>query len=127
VKTIQYIDNAKKILDIQTDEGFAKWLGVTRTAVSNYRKEIRTIDDRAAVRIAEVLGIEPFTVIAQANLEREKTDEGRKFWRSVLRHVASVLMVSPALLFAAKMGILVSHYKCILCKIVAPKKFTKFA
>ncbi|MCU7810701.1 MAG: helix-turn-helix domain-containing protein [Candidatus Thiodiazotropha sp. (ex Notomyrtea botanica)] len=107
MKTIEYIDKAKKSLGISSDYAFAKWLGVGRNAVSNYRNNIRTINDATAVKIADVLKIDPIEIIAQANLEREKNPENKKFWKDFLSRVAGLVIALPA-------GIEVLQ-RCILC------------
>jgi len=82
-KTTDYIEEAKIKLDIQSDYGLAKWLGITDSAISHYKTGKRTIDDYTAARIAEALEIDPMEVIAAANAEREKDEKRREFWRKI--------------------------------------------
>lgn len=73
----------KKALNLESDYALAKWLGVTKQAISSYKLGKSVIDDYAAVRIAEVLGVPALEVIAVANMEREKASERREFWRRI--------------------------------------------
>lgn len=88
--TIEYLDDAKAALKIESDYAMAKWMGVERTTVSQYRLGKRTIDDYAAARIAAALGIDPMIVIAAANAEREKTDERRDYWKNFYERLGGV-------------------------------------
>lgn len=88
--TISYLDDAKKALNIDSDYAMAKWLGCSRMAVSHYRSGKRTIDDYAAVKIAEALHIEPMEIIATANMEREKTDDRKAYWENFYKRLGGV-------------------------------------
>jgi hypothetical protein len=84
--TSEYLDEAKKELNIESDYALAKALGIERTTISNYRAKRSRMDDYTCVQIAYVLRIDPMEVIAAANFEREK-DEGRKaFWENFSQH-----------------------------------------
>lgn len=94
--TINYLDEAKQKLGIESDYAMAKWLGVGRAAVSNWRVKRNFIDDYAAAKIAEALGIDPMMVIAAANAEREKDVEKRGYWKKYYERLgglaASILL-----------------------------------
>lgn len=81
--TVQYLNEAKERLGITSDNALAKHLKIARSAISQYQHGHRIIDDYAAVRIAEILGINPMDVIATANYEREKAPERKDFWRKM--------------------------------------------
>lgn len=81
--TLEYLNEAKKALEIESDYKFAKWLNLTHGALSHYQSGRRIIDDYAAARIAEALGIPAIEVIAIANMEREKISEKREFWQKI--------------------------------------------
>ena len=98
MRTTDYIDAAKEKLNISSDYAFSKWLGVTRNTISNYRQGIRVIDDMTATKLADIVGINPLIVIAQANLEREKSETGKKFWKEILGRVACVVVALPCLM-----------------------------
>ncbi|WP_454710700.1 helix-turn-helix domain-containing protein [Cupriavidus nantongensis] len=78
--TLEYVDAVKIKLDLPSDYAIAKALCVTRAAISSYRTGRSYFDDLTAVRVAEVLGINPMEVIAAANRERAKSEDARKVW-----------------------------------------------
>ncbi|ELW9447700.1 DUF3693 domain-containing protein [Burkholderia orbicola] len=81
--TIEYLDAYKAKLGVDSDYAAAKALGVTRSAVSNYRNGSRGFDDATAVRIAEVLDVNPMEVIAAVHGEWARTEDMREFWEGV--------------------------------------------
>lgn len=78
--TLEYIDAVKIKLDLPSDYAVAKALCVTRAAVSSYRNGRTYLDDLTAVRVAEILEINPMEVIAAANSERAKSEDARRVW-----------------------------------------------
>lgn len=88
--TIRYLDEAKVVLDIESDYAMAQFLGVGRSAISGYRTGSRIIDDYAAAKIAGVLGIDPMLVIAAANAEREKTADRKEYWKNFYERLGGV-------------------------------------
>jgi transcriptional regulator with XRE-family HTH domain len=83
--TVQYLDAIKTRSGLRSDYAAAKALGVTRCAVSRYRLGLSTFDDTIAVRVAEILGVDPLEVIAAANLERAKDDGAHAIWIALWR------------------------------------------
>jgi len=101
--TVDYLNNAKKKLGIKSDRQLAIWMGVGTPTLSQYQSGKRIIDDYAAAKIAEALNIDEMEVIAVANIEREKTEERRTYWRKVFaRHagtgVAACLVLSISMI-----------------------------
>lgn len=82
--TLQYLDQAKERLHLPSDYALSKKLGVTTSAISNYRSGRSRIDDDVALKVAQILGLNPLEVIAAANVERAKTDEMRDMWRGLM-------------------------------------------
>jgi predicted transcriptional regulator len=81
--TVDYLNEAKTKLGLSSDYQAAKWLGVSTAALARYQKGQRTIDDYAAMKIADALGKQPIEVIALANMERETISERKEFWRKI--------------------------------------------
>jgi len=88
--TIMYVDEAKAKMSIESDYAMAKWLGVGRAAVSNWRVGRNVIDDYAAAKIAEVLELNPMEIIAAANIEREKDEERKRFWQKYWERLGGI-------------------------------------
>ena len=80
--TIEYLDIAKKMLEIESDYELARQLDLGRSSISGYRKGKNTFDDYTALKIARVLKIDPMEVIAAANAERAKSEEEKKDWEN---------------------------------------------
>jgi transcriptional regulator with XRE-family HTH domain len=79
-KSINYLDRAKEKLGIKADNEFAGLIGVTRAAISKWRNGKGVMDDYAAAKIAEILGIQEMEVIAAANVERDNDPNRQEFW-----------------------------------------------
>lgn len=88
--TIDYMDEAKRKLGIESDYAAAKWMRVNRATISNYRNGKRIIDDYAAAKIAEVLEIPPMEIIAVANVEREKDEEKKEYWKNFYERLGGI-------------------------------------
>lgn len=88
MKTLEYLDEAKKRLGVQSDYALAKALHVTHSAMSNYRAERSRIDDTVALKVASILAIDPLEIIAAANAERAKTAEMRKIWTDLMEKIS---------------------------------------
>lgn len=80
-KTIEYIDLAKKTLDLDSDNKLAKVLGITAAAVSNYRNGKRDLDDKTIFKIADILNIDSRLITAEVNIHRAKNAEDSGFWK----------------------------------------------
>lgn len=66
---------------VETDEALARCLGVSKTALSNYKAGIRRLPDRAIVEIAEELGMETSQVMAIVNANLATPDAAeQEFW-----------------------------------------------
>jgi hypothetical protein len=95
--TEQYLDEVKERLDLPSDYALAKALGLTRTAVSNYRSGRSMPDDLACARLADAIGCEPMEVIAAINYQRAKTEDARALWESIWgKAVGAIVWNSPA-------------------------------
>ena len=120
--TIDYLNEAKKVLGIESDYGIAKFLGISNASTSRYMSGDRIIDDYAASKIAGVLGIDPMMVIAAANAEREKTADRKEYWKNFYERLGGVaagfafvtfiVTASPA---PASADGLLTSIQCILC------------
>ncbi|CAJ3022172.1 helix-turn-helix domain-containing protein [Burkholderia pseudomallei] len=78
--TVEYLDAIKVRLDLPSDYAVAKALGLTRAAVSKQRLGHSVFDDTTALRVAEILGVDPMEVISAANAERARDEETRRLW-----------------------------------------------
>ncbi|WAL84970.1 helix-turn-helix domain-containing protein [Pandoraea sp. XJJ-1] len=86
--TVDFLDAVKIRRDLPSDYALAKLLCIRPSAISNYRAGRSHFDEEIAVRVAEILEIDPMEVIASANYERAKTDTGRALWAGLLEKIS---------------------------------------
>jgi DNA-binding CsgD family transcriptional regulator len=90
-----------------SDYRLAKIIGISASAVSNYRRRGGGFDNATCWRVADILGIDPREVIAAVERDRAKDDSMRKVWEgrlAVLGGKAAALAVCSILLQAAMPG-----------------------
>jgi plasmid maintenance system antidote protein VapI len=85
--TLDYLNEAKARLGLESDYALAKHLGLTVGSVSHYVNRRRVIDNYTAAKLAEILGVEPIEVIAAAEFEREKDEQRKIFWKRFERSI----------------------------------------
>lgn len=116
--TLDYIEDAKKALGIDSDYAIAKWLGTTRQTLNNWRKGRQILDDYSALKIAEALGVPQLQIIAQANAEREKDTQRKAFWERVAQSTTMglfALAVSGPVPHTVNAGTVVKSTDYVLC------------
>ncbi len=72
MKAAEWIDRVKKARGWDSDYRAAKELGLTRTAISNYRGKPMTLDEDSAIKVASALGERPEAVLLDQYAERTK-------------------------------------------------------
>lgn len=92
--TIDYLDELRIKLRIPSDYAAAKALGCSRSAVSKYRNGAGSFDDATAIKVAELIGIEPLEVIAAANFERSKDEHAQNVWATIWGKAAGAIASS---------------------------------
>lgn len=100
--TVEYLDAIKVRLDLPSDYAVAKALGLTRAAVSKQRLGHSVFDDTTALRVAEILGVDPMEVISAANAERARDEETRRLWE---RAWGKVTGATAVVVIAAGIGL----------------------
>lgn len=78
--TVDWLDAVKARLDLPSDYAAAKVLNVTRGAVSKYRNHQSVFDEKTAIRVAEILGVDPFEVIAATHAESSRDERTKQIW-----------------------------------------------
>ncbi len=86
--TLQYLDEAKRKLNVESDYALSKRLGCTTSAISNYRAGRSRMDDVMAVKVAEILERNPLELLASLNLERAKDEDVRRVWQGILEIIS---------------------------------------
>lgn len=83
------IDEAKAKLGVESDYALAKETGILKQRISAYRNGSETPDAYACARLAEILGIDPFELLAQVEAATEKNEARRTYWRAVAAKMAA--------------------------------------
>lgn len=83
------LDDAKAKLGAASDYALAKQTGIKKEYISLYRSGQRTPDAYACARLAEVLEIDPFELLAQVEAATEKNEERRTYWKQVTARIAA--------------------------------------
>jgi len=127
--TLGFIADIKARYNIESDYAAAKLLEVSKMTVSSYRNGKSLFSDEIALKVADLLDLDPAYVVASIHAEREKNLEVKKVWSKLaekLSVVAGVLIVvSVALLLPdlepmnALHDALAGRDHCILCQITA--------
>jgi len=84
MNTVEYLQQAKKALNIESDYALAKALGVTRGAVSSLMVGRTCMSDETACKVAAIIGKHAGIVMLDMHREREKNPEVRAVWLSVM-------------------------------------------
>ena len=72
MKTPDYLDQAKLVLNLESDYSLAPRLGITRSYMSKLRLGKNALSDELAVSIAQIIGVPAAIVLADAHIEREQ-------------------------------------------------------
>lgn len=107
MKPSAYLDAVKAQLNIESDYALAKRMEVTRGQVVHFRNESRPIPIAMVFKIAITLELDPASVVADLEEQREKNPKRREFWRGFLSRATTALAVivcTLALSFSATSG-----------------------
>lgn len=85
--TLEFISDIKSKYGIESDYAAAKLLGVTKTTMSHYRNGKGLLGDDSAMKIAQLLELDPGYVLACIAAERSKQPEVKAAWK----HTAEML------------------------------------
>lgn len=96
--TPEFLDELKVRHQLKNDSAAARALGITQASVSNLRARKNTFDDTTAVRVAELLDLDPAYVIACAHAQGARRPEVRHVWERLAR--AAVATVAGLVLAA---------------------------
>jgi transcriptional regulator with XRE-family HTH domain len=83
------IDKAKEKLGVESDYALAKKLDIPNPRISEYRSGKARPDAYACARLAEVLDMDPFELLAQVEAATEKNEARRSYWRAVAERIAA--------------------------------------
>ena len=119
----EYVEALKAAHNIPSDRQLAKFLGLSKQAVSHWKERGITVDPDTAWRIAEGIGADPLEVIAASEIERAKRTQNSdraRLWSQRLRDLSAALCVVSIGVFgivAALPANAATALQCILCQI----------
>lgn len=93
----QYIDAAKAELGIHSDNELAKRFDLHRQRVSACRAGREWPDNYIVMKLAITLKLDPATVLADLESQREKHPDRAQFWRSFLTRAALLVLIACTL------------------------------
>jgi len=88
--TIEFLDELKSRNGGASDYAIAKILGITHQMVSKYRLGKDCLGDSTAIRVAELLEINPAIVVSAVHAERAKSDQEKAVWRDIFEKLGGV-------------------------------------
>ncbi len=138
--TNEALDLAQQRNGINSDYGMAKFLGVSKQAISNYRNNRRNLDDPTALLVAKAAKIDPVDLLASLHRERASNDIDSQIWEKIEKQNETFKLLNSkeykealtALLqgkATAKQKSLIkkTSEQCILCKIGIISKTATFS
>lgn len=88
--SIEFISDLKIKSGISSDYALAKLLGVTKVTISHYQNGKTLIGDATAIRVAELLDLDPAFVVACIHAERAKHEGEKRLWERIAAMASGV-------------------------------------
>jgi DNA-binding transcriptional regulator YdaS (Cro superfamily) len=85
----KYLEAVMDSKHIRKDKDLAEWLGVTPSAISQYRSGARTMSNEQCVAIALELGIDPLKVIMATDLDKAERAGQKSLWEVFSQRTAT--------------------------------------
>ncbi len=105
MKPSEYLDAAKARLNIESDYELAKRLNVKRGPLCQMRQGDRAVPLDVAFKLAITLELDPATVVADLESQREKNPTRRAFWDSFTSHARAAVVLVACMLAWSFSGI----------------------
>lgn len=105
MKPTEYIDAVKARLKIESDYELAKRFGVGRARITEMKSGVRPVPLDVAFKLAITLELDPATVVADLESQREKNPTRRAFWDSFTSHARAAVVLVACMLAWSFSGI----------------------
>ena len=92
--TVEYLDALRARHNLPSDYALSKLLNLTRSAVSSYRTGRTYFDDETAMRVAELLDLDPAHVLSIIAAERTKSEKVKKAWQRAAAATAALALAA---------------------------------
>lgn len=104
MKSVKYLDAVIERHGLKTDKALCEHMGWSHSAVNNYRKGLRIMDNEQCLRVALELGMEnPLPIIMAADADRAERAGQRSLWEVFSPRMAHSGLVT--LLVALGLGV----------------------
>ncbi len=94
MRSPELFDELKEKLELSSDYALAKKLGVSVQGISSARKRNTKPDPYTVFRAAELLKRDPVQMLAEAQLEGERSEEKKRFWERVKKAGATMAIAA---------------------------------
>ncbi|WP_137940254.1 hypothetical protein [Chitinivorax sp. B] len=88
--TLDWISALKTTLCISSDYGIAKHLGISKHAISKYRRKNEAFGPKTAEKVAEVLQVDPAILFASSEYERAKSNSEKDVWQGIYEKIGGL-------------------------------------
>lgn len=85
----KYLDQVMQKNGYKRDKQLAEWLGVTATAVCNYRSGDRSMDNEKCIKVALELDIDPMKVIMATDMDKADRSGQESLWKVFSQRMAA--------------------------------------
>jgi DNA-binding transcriptional regulator YdaS (Cro superfamily) len=105
MESLKYLDRCRPLTPTGSDYALAKLLGISETAINQYRSKARVMDDFACLRVSQVLGVALEEIVAAANYDREPDEKKKLEWAKHLKKLAPLFVLPLCLcVFVGSLG-----------------------
>lgn len=101
MKAYEWIDRLKVKKQISSDYAVAKMLGMSQSSIISMRSRKSTFDEDAAVKVAQLLGINPTGIVIDQAAERAKSPEVRSTLAAEAQRLCILCKVTAATILIA--------------------------
>lgn len=89
MKSVKYLDAVMQRHGLKTDKALCEHMGWSHSAVNNYRKGLRIMDNEQCLRVALELGLsDPLPIIMAADADRAERAGQRSLWEVFSKRMA---------------------------------------
>lgn len=102
MKSVKYLDSVMERHGLKTDKALCEHMGWSHSAVNNYRKGLRIMDNEQCLRVALELGMDnPLPIIMAADADRAERAGQRSLWEVFSPRMAHSATAAILVLVAA--------------------------
>lgn len=88
--TKEFLNAVKAKTGAASDYALAKKLGTSKQVISNYLVKNRPMSDEIALKVASILEIDPYIVLAAVHAEHAKTEAEKNAWTVLFERLGGV-------------------------------------